>query len=124
MQAETGGVITGGLAKTVVVLALIGVALFDFGAVTVNALQLDDIAGSTLRLARQSYAETGRIEATTEAVQARLEREDEVRLEELAVDDGELVLTLGRPSATLLTHRIPPLEPHTHRTVTKRAPLP
>jgi hypothetical protein len=123
MDGQTGGVITGGLVKLVVTIAVVAIVVFDGGAVVVNTVQLDGIAGAALRTARQTWADTLRVDATEAAVEARLEPEEDVRLEELAVTGDELVLTIARPSRTLLAHRIPQLEPYTDRSVTKRAAL-
>lgn len=124
MHDQAGGVITGGLAKTALALILFALVVYDFGAVTVNAMQLDDIAGGALRIGRQTWAQTGRAADVEAAVLRRLEDEQDVRLEELEATADEITLTVSRPSRTLFTHRIGPLEQHTERRATKRASPP
>lgn len=124
MRGQTGGVITGGLTKTVVVVALVLVVLYDAGAVMINTIQLDDIAGSTLRAAQQTWASTGRVQDVEAAVLRRLELEEAVELEEVDVTREEIILVISRVSRTLVAHRIPPLEDRVKRAVTKQAQLP
>jgi hypothetical protein len=124
MRGQTGGVITGGLTKTVLAVALVLVVLYDAGAVTINAIQLDDIAGSTLRTAQQTWASSGRVQDVEAAVLRRLELEQDVELEQVDVTRDEIILVISRVSRTLVAHRIPPLEDRVERTVTKHSQLP
>jgi hypothetical protein len=115
---ERGAIVSGGVVKAAVVLAIVGVSVFDGMALVINRIQLDDIAGSALRAGLQAWESPATVRS---AVEARLEREEDVRLDDLEVSRDHVELTVSRPARTLVLHRIGPIADATETAVTKEA---
>lgn len=108
-SGERGDVILGGLLKVVAALLLVGLVVYEAGAIAVNHFQIDDLAGQAVR-AGAGTPQQQRTHATVErAVLAVLEGSD-ARLEELEVDGGQVVVTVSRAARVLILDRIPPAE--------------
>lgn len=119
-DAQAGDVILAGLLKIVVALLVLGLVLYEAGAIAVNYFQVDDLAGRAAR-AGASTPPQQRTHATVErAVLAVLESSD-AQLEELEVEGDEITLTISRPARVLLLDRIPPAEGLTTAERRKRA---
>lgn len=114
------------LLKTVAILAVIGVILFDVGAVIVNHVQADELGQAALRSAveRTQTPAGRRPEAITEAAQAGLERRsDRAELEAATLDESGLTVTIRQDARVLILDRLGPLGDLATARVTKRAEL-
>lgn len=110
-----------GLLKTIVVLAVIGVALYDGGAVLVNQFQLDEAAGDAIRIAAQDYGTHRSANGAETVANEVLEELTGAELSEFTVDEVGMRMTVGRPAPVLVLDRIPPLADWAHGAVTKTA---
>lgn len=121
-HGEAGDVILGGLFKLVLALLAIGLVLFEVGAIAVNYVQLDSLAGDAAR-AGASTPPQQRTYATVErAVLAELEGSG-ARLEALEIEGETVAVTVSRPARVLLVDRIGVLDDVVRARHTKRAPF-
>jgi hypothetical protein len=114
------------LIKIVAILAIIGVVVFDTGAVIVNHVQLDDVAQTTLRTTAQS-ARTGadrRPAALTQAAEQALDQASErAELVEVTLESSRLRVTVRQDAQVLLLDRLGPLADLATAEVTKATEL-
>lgn len=113
-RSERGDVIISGLLKLVVGLLLLGVVLFDTGAVIVNRVQLDETASATATSGARAWTAQRSTAAVHTAVQQRLARHATMTLEDVVVADDHVAVTLSRPANVLLLSRLGPLSAYAH----------
>jgi hypothetical protein len=111
------------LLKIAVVLAVIGVILYDASAVMVNAVQTDELGQMALRAAvAQAQTVAGRQpEAITEAARTGLGGSDRARLDAAVLDETGLTVTISQDARVLILDRLGPLSDLATSTVTKTA---
>lgn len=118
--AEGGDIIVAGLLKIVVVLLVFGLVVYEAGAVAVNYMQLDDLAGQAVR-AGASTPPQQRTAATVErAMLAELEGSG-ADLDQFEVDPEGVSLTISRQARVLVLDRLGPLADVARAERTKRA---
>jgi len=101
-------VILSGLLRTVAVLLVGGLVLFDGGAVAINHIQLEETARVAARAGAGALAGEGS-HAVREAVVERLEQETGMTLADLTIERGQVAVTVARPAAVLVLDRVRPL---------------
>lgn len=106
---ERGDVVLSGLLRTVLALLVVGLVLFEIGAVLVNRVQLDEAARVAAQAGAQGLAERGSQRVAEAAVQARLGEERDVALDAVVVDAPRVTVTVSRPAPVLLLDRMGPL---------------
>lgn len=111
------------LIKLVVVLALIGVVLFDAGAVLVNQVQTDELGQEALRAAVQSAQTPAGRQPTAleEAASAPLSGSERARLESVTLDAEGLTVTISQDARVAVLDRLGPLADLATAEVTKQA---
>jgi hypothetical protein len=131
MGRDESGLIVSWLVRIVVVLALVGVVLFDAGAIAVNFFTLDGTADE-VALAVSSDIATGAIpvpnlectrRSTQPACRAVYEvgRAEDVRIVSASFDqEGVFHVELKRTADTLIVGRIGPIEDWATATATAR----
>lgn len=122
MIRDERGQVGSWLIKLLVVLAIVGFILVEFGAVVINRLQAGDIAGQAASEAGLVYSNTGNIQAAAERAEEFVE-ENGAELVDAEVMDQRMVVTLRKEAATRVIDRIGALEGLTEVTVTESAPL-
>jgi hypothetical protein len=122
------GILVSWLARTVIVLGLLGVALFDGGVIAVNFFRLDGVARDTaVELAdlindrTLSYTNVPSLELAAKEV-ARPEGARVVSVE--AHEDGTVIVRLRREAPTIVVRRIDALRDWGRATATARANTP
>lgn len=97
--------------KLLVVVVVLGLVLYEAGAVMVNVVQVDELAQSALRNAvQQAQSPAGRTpDAVQEAARAGLARSDRARLETAVLDAAGLTVTVSQDARTIVLHRLGPL---------------
>ncbi|HZI98870.1 MAG TPA: hypothetical protein VFD41_15220 [Actinomycetales bacterium] len=110
-SGDAGGIVLGWLTKLVVVLAVVGVALFDVLSIATSRLAVEDHAALAAREASQAYLGSGDVQvAYAEAVSAAADANplDEVPPERFSTaKDGTVTLAVRREATTFVVHRIP-----------------
>jgi hypothetical protein len=111
------------LLKLLAILGVVGIILYETGAVVVNHVQADELGGAVLRAAvQQAESPQGRREgAITEAAETAVARSDRARLVEAALDGGEVRVTIEQDAQVLVLDRLGPLADLATATVTKTA---
>lgn len=112
LLGDERGVIVSWFAKMLVGFALVGLVLFEAGAIAVNYFGLDSAANEIANVLSVSIADRSLVAARDieEAADA-LAREHDARLLVAEVDeDGVLHITLRRRAKTLLVGRIDPIK--------------
>lgn len=107
---DSGGIVLGWLTKLVVVMALVGVLLFDGLSITTSRLSIEDQGFLAAREASSEWQRSGDVQlAYDAAVTAAIEAN---ALNEVppaafaAAPDGTVDLDIRREAATLVVHRI------------------
>lgn len=111
------------MVKVVAVLAVLGVLLFDAGAVLVNRVQADEVAQTVLRSAvTAAQTPEGRLpDAVVASAQAGLTGQDEVRLDSAVLDANGLTVVISKDAKVLVLDRLGPLAGLATATVSKTA---
>lgn len=114
------------LVKTVLVLAVIGLVLFDGVAVMVNHVQTDDLAGRALRAAERTSGSTSAARQTSaqEAAEQAVAEHRRATVEEVATAGGTLAVTVTQTAPVIWLDRVGPLEDWAVSTVTKESNVP
>lgn len=107
--AETGGIVTGWLFQLVVIMAVLAFIGYEVISIGLNAVNVEDSAQETARVAARAYREDQRIEAAEEAAEQHATLEG-VTLVDVAIDDNELRVVVQDAADTLLVHRIGALD--------------
>jgi hypothetical protein len=112
-----------GLVKVALVLAVLGVVVYDAGAVVVNHVQVDELGQSALRAAVQRTQAPGGTApaAVAEAAQAGLARSDRAELGAAVVDTAGVHVTVRQDARVLVLDRLGPLADLVTAEVTKTA---
>jgi hypothetical protein len=116
-----------GLVKLLVGLAVVGLVLFELGAVAVNHVQLDGLAERAARSAAASHATRPTRELTTarQGAEAAIADEPHAHLVDVTLQqDGRVAVTLSRPARVLVIDRIGFLEDFATAAITRSAAPP
>lgn len=120
LASEHGGIIAAGLLKIVLVLLVFGLVVYEAGAVGVNYMQLDDLAGQAAR-AGASTPPQQRTAATVErAVLATLEGSG-ANLDAFEVTRDGVTVTVSRPARVMVVDHLGPLADLARAERTKQA---
>lgn len=106
---DRGDVIVSGVLKLLAGLLLLGLALYEGGALIVNQVQLDDAARLAAAAGAAAWAHEHSTAAVDGVVQRRLTRHTEMALESVAIEGDTVTVTVTRPAAVMLLDRIGPL---------------
>lgn len=115
---ERGDVILSGLGKMLAGLILLGVVLFDGGAVVVNRVQLDEAARSAARVGAVTWSQQGSSRAVERAVLGDLSGQSGMALDAVTVTDARVEVTVSRHAAVLVLDRLGPLARHVQGSAT------
>ena len=117
------GVVLGWLIKVVVVLSILGVVLYEIGAITVNYFGLDTSADDiAIALSTRTQEETP-TEAELMEQAKREARVVEAKLVRLKVnpENQTMTIVLRRKASTLILHEIPGIKDWAKATVTGKS---
>lgn len=106
---DRGDVIVSGVLKLLVGLLLLGLVLYEGGALVVNQVQLDDAARRAAAAGAAAWAYEHSTAAVDGVVQRRMTRHTEMALESVAIEGDTVTVTVTRPAAVMLLDRIGPL---------------
>lgn len=109
---QDGGIITSWLVQLLVIMAVIGLVVFDLVAVITTAVTLEDEARVVAVRAADAYGNDNDLVRSREAAEAEAEQQD-VELLDLQQDGDFIRVEVRRRAATLWMHRIPPLRDYT-----------
>lgn len=123
IRAEDGQV-SSWLIKLIVIVAVVGFAVLEGGAIVVNRIQAQDIAGRAATEAGFVYSGRGDVDAAT-ARATEVTEQLNAEFVALAVDQGarEIAVTVKKTANTRLLHRFEQTAGMTVAEVTERAPL-
>lgn len=117
-SSERGDIVIGWLTRVVVVVALVGVVLFDGISVGVNRLNVEDQAQTAALAAADAWHSTHDVQKAYDAATEAATQADPlntVGTKDFKVDaDGTVHLTVTRDAATLVLHRIKPARAWVH----------
>ena len=108
-DGERGDIISRWLVQMLATMAVFALIAYEIIAVGVAAVRVDDIAREVARAARDTY----RVEQSLDGAQARAAEHAQSRgatLTAAELDGDSLSVTVETRAATLLVHRLPPLE--------------
>lgn len=120
-RSERGGIVTGWLFKLVLSFAIIGLVVYEAGAVVLSRVQVDQIAIDAAREAGFSYGKDGstaKAEKTAVAFAARSGAD----VVDFRIDrqNETVTVTIRKDASTLIIHRIGPFERFTKAEATQR----
>lgn len=118
-DGERGDIIAGWLLRMLVTLAVIAFVAYEIIAVGVAAVRADDAAREVARAARDAY----RVEQSldrAEAVAEEVARERDATLVAVDEEGDVLSVTVEQRAATLVIHRVGPLEDRVTPAATSR----
>lgn len=125
-HTDAGDIVVGWLTKLVLVLAVVGVAMFD--AISVGAAQMNasDDASGAASAAQTAWVSSHNVQAAYDAAEQSLTNPSEQILTRgFTIDaDGTVRLELRRTVTTLVLHRIGPLKKYTVVTAAGEATAP
>jgi 3-dehydroquinate dehydratase len=100
------GIVVNWMAKLVIFLALVGVAIYDVSALAVNAFQLDSLVDE-IAVTVSTSAGDGRSLFELEKEAKKIARRQDAKLVDLEVDDEEEVVrvTVRREAKTMVVSR-------------------
>lgn len=120
--AAERGDISNWLTQLLVVLAVVGLVIYEVVAVGVTTVSVDDAAREVARAARDTYRSEESLEGATETAEAVAGLRD-ATVTSVEVEGEELSVTLEKQAGTLVMHRIGPLEGVTTRSSTTQVNL-
>ncbi len=118
-HGQAGGIVTGWLLRLVLWLGVLGVVVFEIGAVVVASVDADSAAGEVARAAVVAYRSSGSLSEAETAAEAVAEGRS-VELISLAEDGTTMSVEVGRDAGTLLLHRLALTEELTERTAARQ----
>lgn len=109
-RGDAGGIVLGWLTRLVVVISLVGLAVFDAISVGVSRLSVEDAGVLAAREASTELARTGDVQVAYEAAVASAAEANplnEVPPGQFEVlPDGDVRLVVAREATTFVVHRI------------------
>lgn len=120
--ARERGEISNWLTQMLVVLAVVGLVVYEAVALAFTTVQLDDLAREVAPAARDEYRAEQSIRAARE-VGEQLAGEEGATVASLEIVDDEILVRLEKDARTLLVHRIGPLADRLTPSATRGAEL-
>lgn len=121
-DAGQRGEVSSWLLQLLIVIAIVGLVVFEVVALAFAAVQVDDLAREVARTARDEY----RAEQSLERARAVAEDtagEGQATVTSLEIDEDVLSVRLEKDANTLLVHRIGPLAERLTPSATREADL-
>lgn len=116
------GEISNWLVQMLVVLAIVGLVVYEAVALGFTAVQVDELAREVARVARDEYrAEESLTRARTVAEETA--GDEEATVTRFDADEDSLSVTIEKQANTLVVHRIGPLADRLTPSATRRADL-
>lgn len=111
-RRDSGSIVLGWLTKLIVVIAIVGVALFDTLSIAAARLGASDDANTAAEAAVTSYHTSHNVQVAYQAAVDTLPSDSEsLPPQQFVVEpDGSVNLVLVRTTTTLVAHRIGPLK--------------
>ena len=117
-RRDAGGIVVGWLVKLVVVVGLVGVALFDAISIGVSRLSVEDAGALAAREASTSLARTGNLQSAYEtAVHTAWEANELNDIPPstfVALPDGSVQLVVSREATTFVVRHVGWMRPWAH----------
>lgn len=117
---ERGDIITGWLGQLLVVMAVVGLLGYELLSVAITTLTLDGDAEQVVDAAADAYDRAQSRDDALEAAEAEAEQRG-AEVVDVVVEEDQLVVTVSRPTPTLIVHRIPGLEGTADVAATRRS---
>ena len=124
MSDQRGGIITGFLLRMVVVFAVLGLLVYEAGAIIVANVAVDGIAQDAAREAALHYDGSGGSQDVAERECRQLARRAGAVCVDLTVRSGIVTVVVRKQASTLLSQRIGALRSFTRPTAERSAPIP
>lgn len=119
-----GGIITGFLLRMVIVFALLGIAVYEAGAIIVAKVAVDGVSMDAAREAALEYGDSSGSTSKAKRACERLARTSGAECVRVRVDDGVVRVRVRKDASTLIVHRIGALRPHTEAEAEHAARIP
>lgn len=116
----TGGIITGWLGQLLVIMAIVGLVVYEVVAVGVAAVTLEDEARQVAKVAADAYGSQERIDEASDAA-AEAGTTLDVEVLQVTLDGDHVLVTVRGQASTLVLHRLGVLEDLTRPTATGRS---
>lgn len=124
MTGQRGGIITGFLFRMVIVFAVLGLVVFEAGAVIVANVAVDGIARDAAREAALRYdGSPGSADIAERECKQLAKRAGAVCLD-LTVRSGFVTATVRKQASTLIAHKIGAVRSFTRPVAEHSAPIP
>lgn len=125
IAASEAGIVLDWLVKVVVILVVVGVALFELGAIVLVRATAADTAAKAGQEAGFNYRGTGDVERAKEAAKEITDKEGAVLVSfSVDVERNVTITTVSKRSKSIFIHRIGALEKYTVATSTQEVPIP
>lgn len=109
--------------RTLAVLAVVGLALTDAGALVVNAVQLDETAANAATRGSVVWQETQSLTAVRRSITLQAQTLAGAVVDHVAVDNSGISVTLHRQASVRLLDHIPPLRHLATSSASQHTPL-
>lgn len=120
---DRGDVILGGMVRTVLALLLVGLIVFEIGAVAVNAVQLAEVADDASRAAALTMASSGRVSAAESAAHTVVAEQVGVVVDAVEIDRREATVGVSRTPLFLVVGHVAPLRERFTKHVVHTSPV-
>ncbi len=125
MRGEGGGIVTGWLLKLIVSIAILGLVVFEAGAIILAHVNADAAATEVAGAAATSVASGGNAKAAEQAARAEAAAQHVTLVEFSLADDHKTVTVIVEKTAkTLLVHRLSWTKSWTVVHAVRRRPVP
>lgn len=116
------GEISSWLVQMLVVLAIVGLVVYEAVALGFTAVQVDELAREVARVARDEYRSEESL-ARARTVAEETAGDEEATVTSFDADEDSLSVTIEKQANTLVVHRIGPLADRLTPSATRRADL-
>ena len=124
IRGAHGGIITGFLFRMVIIFALLGVAVYEAGAIIVAKVAVDGVSMDAAREAALEYSDSSGSTSKARRACERLARASGAECVRVRVEQGLVRVRVRKNAPTLIVHRIGVLRPHTEAEAEHAARIP
>lgn len=109
MNNQWGDIISGWLIQLLLFMAVVGLFGYELLAIAIPTLTLDGAAEQIADAAADAYGRDQDLDAATEAAEREAASRD-ATVVDVTADEQVVVVTVTRPTNTVIVHRIPGLD--------------
>jgi hypothetical protein len=121
---QRGGIITGLLFRAVLIFAVLGISVYEAGAIIVTKVAADDVAQKAAREAAIGYSGSAGSSTKAKRECVRMAERSGATCEDVRVSRGSVTVRVSKRAPTLIVHRFGPFRAHTIATAEGRSTIP